>query len=78
MRNPKLEIYPNPFTTEAAIHYSSNGNRNDYTNIGLAIYDISGRLVKTTNGNMIGKTLKPGIYFLKTKDCNLVKAVKLK
>jgi len=77
-QNPKVEVYPNPFITEAIIRYSSNGKCNDNKNTSRHIYDVSGRLVELTKGSMIGKNLKSGIYFLKTDGCKMIKIVKLR
>ncbi len=72
----ELEVFPNPCTKKTVIHYSLNGNRNDYTinDLRLTIYDLSGRLVKrlldneVISGNKIEVNLEEltnGIYFVK-------------
>jgi len=69
IESQKLEVYPNPF-------YSTISIRNRVESI--RVYDLSGRLVETTNGNTIGKHLKAGIYFLKAEGYKPVKIVKLR
>ena len=48
-RNPRLTIFPNPFTKETVIRYSStvNSKSSRLTPNSLRIYDVSGRLVRS-------------------------------
>ncbi|MEO0227959.1 MAG: C25 family cysteine peptidase [candidate division WOR-3 bacterium] len=81
IRNPKLEIYPNPFKNHCVIKFQSPNNsaiRNPKSEISLSIYDVTGRLVKSFNhltnyqssiiwsaDDNSGLRLPAGIYFLK-------------
>ncbi|MCK4232877.1 T9SS type A sorting domain-containing protein, partial [candidate division WOR-3 bacterium] len=79
-----LHIYPNPFTTSTTISFTlpnAKGIGHSTKNIGLKIYDSSGRLIKifplTTNHytlttavswdgkDDLGKTVASGVYFCK-------------
>jgi len=73
VRLNKIKVFPNPFMNVLTIEGCS----------GTKIYDLTGRLIAETNHkwdgrNSKGSQAKPGIYFLKTKDCKLKKVVKLK
>ena len=47
IRNPKLTVYPNPFTTVVSVKWSGIGEANLKVCPTIQIYDLSGRLVKT-------------------------------
>ena len=74
LKSAKLSAYPNPFSSVTSILCWSNSHPAS----NIQIYDLSGRLVKTTKGNTIGKNLTPGIYFLKVKGYKPVKVIKLR
>ena len=78
-RNLKTAIYPNPFTSLVSVKCSGISEKQE---IGLQIYDTSGRLVKslplTTNHLSLGADLIPGIYFLKLNDKPAGKVVKVR
>ncbi|MEO0189873.1 MAG: T9SS type A sorting domain-containing protein [candidate division WOR-3 bacterium] len=81
IRNPKLEVYPNPFKKRLDIRYTihDTGLRNQ--SVSLSIYDVSGRVVKSFNlescimnheSSIIwfgdddeGRKLPAGVYFVK-------------
>lgn len=65
MPNAELNAYPNPFMKETNIKWSSVNNQKVDK---IQIYDISGKLVKTTNNTIIGNDLKEGVYFIKLND----------
>ena len=86
-----IRVYPNPFTQRTAIKllsYSNGFCEQAIKEASLKIYDLSGRFVKSyTMGRnpeiapttiTIGKTLKAGIYFLKTNGYKPIKIVKLR
>ncbi len=77
---PNLRITPNPFVTSTTISFTRKGQR--AKGIGLRIYDVSGRLIKsihlTTNHMSLGTKLKPGIYFLKVDGVNVGKVTKVR
>ncbi len=68
----QLLTYPNPFTTSTTITFIPPSIRQSAKDIGLKIYDLSGRLIRsvplTTNHLTLGTDLIPGIYFLKFDD----------
>jgi len=70
--NLKLIAYPNPFTTSTTITFIHPSIGQSAKGIGLKIYDVSGRLVRsvpiTTKAFTLGTDLSPGIYFLKFDD----------
>jgi hypothetical protein len=66
----QLQASPNPF-----IQYCSVTLHRGKI---LQIFDLSGRLIETTESNTIGKNLNPGIYFIKTRGYKPVKVIKLK
>lgn len=70
MQNAKLEAFPNPF-----IQFTRLAVKDKTTKI--QIYDISGKLVEETKDNIIGKKLKPGIYFVSVNKYKPIKAVKM-
>jgi len=88
--NPKLTAYPNPFTntTHISLSFPSIGQRAEgkgqrVKNIGLKIYDLSGRLVKdfslgTGHSSLVtvvswdgrddsGRRVRSGVYFVNLK-----------
>ncbi|MEO0161113.1 MAG: T9SS type A sorting domain-containing protein, partial [candidate division WOR-3 bacterium] len=83
IRNPKLEVYPNPFKNHCVIKFRIPNNsavRNPKSEISLKIYDVSGRLVKSLNrltnyqssiiwsgDDDIGRKLPSGVYFIDFK-----------
>ncbi len=86
--NGKLEVYPNPFREKTEIRFTIHDTRYRIQDVGqgfsLAIYDISGRLVKSFNlescimyhesaifwdgTDASGRKLPSGIYFIELKD----------
>lgn len=54
---PRLKISPNPFVSFARIP--------GYEGECFAVYDVSGRLLRTCLGAQVGKGLAPGVYLLK-------------
>jgi len=60
IRNPKIEAYPNPFTTFARIP--------GYERESFVVYDVMGRKVGIYTGNRIGGELAPGVYFFRGLD----------
>ena len=56
----RLRAIPNPFTSFATLP-GHEGER-------FALYDISGRLVGTCQGDRVGEGLAPGVYFLRSSD----------
>ncbi|MDD5530524.1 MAG: T9SS type A sorting domain-containing protein [bacterium] len=73
-QNLELKVAPNPFTTMTGIKWSKGGEGQKNN---IRIYDLGGRLVKTTNNNIIGTDLKPGIYFVKINNYKPIKIVKM-
>ncbi|MEO0124475.1 MAG: T9SS type A sorting domain-containing protein [candidate division WOR-3 bacterium] len=92
--NLSLEVYPNPFQNHCVIKFqipntksqtnskSQNPNGNVGQGFSLAIYDVTGRMVKdfsrlTVNGERstvvwdgednLGRNLSPGVYFVQIK-----------
>ena len=86
IRNPKLVVYPNPFTTGVSINCSGQCLVVSEANLKVCptmqIYDLSGRLVESfaliTNHLSLTPDLSPGVYFLKIKGYKPVKIVKLR
>ncbi len=66
-----MKIVPNPFTDYAKIFAIEKTSR-------IRIYDVSGKLVRETESNIIGSDLENGIYFLKVEDYKPLKVIKLK
>ncbi|HEX7320003.1 MAG TPA: T9SS type A sorting domain-containing protein [bacterium] len=70
-RLPGIQVAPNPFTRQTAV----------LTNIpdagDIRVYDASGKIVETVRGNVIGKNLMPGLYFLMVQGYEPVKLLKL-
>ncbi|MDI6839323.1 MAG: T9SS type A sorting domain-containing protein [bacterium] len=85
-QSSNLEIYPNPFTSVVSVKWSGIS---ESQGIGIQIYDLSGRLVKTliTNHSPLttavtwdgtdasGKEVESGVYFcqLKVGDNSVIK-----
>ncbi len=67
----KIQIVPNPFMNWAEVKGITDTYR-------IKIYDVSGSLVEVSEDNMIGNSLKQGIYFLKVEGYEPVKILKLK
>jgi len=65
-----MKIVPNPFTNYAKIFGIDKTSR-------IRIYDVSGKLLREIEGNMIGNDLENGIYFLKVEGYKPVKIIKL-
>ena len=65
-----MKVVPNPFTDHAKIFGIEKTSR-------IRIYDVSGKLLRETEGNIIGNDLENGIYFLKVEDYQPVKIIKL-
>ncbi len=79
---PFLTLSPNPFTHHTDIRYQITDNGQDRTDIGLKIYDASGRLVKDFGQSSVighqssmkwdgtdhrGRRLPAGVYFVQLK-----------
>jgi len=56
----RLRATPNPFTSFATLP-GHEGER-------FALYDVSGRLVGTCQGDRVGEGLAPGVYFLRYQE----------
>ncbi|TES93865.1 MAG: T9SS type A sorting domain-containing protein [Candidatus Cloacimonadota bacterium] len=80
INTPKLQVYPNPFTSVVSVQLQCEGYSAE--GIELTIYDVSGRLVKsfplTTNHLSLTTDFQPGVYFLKVDGYEPVKVVKLR
>lgn len=72
---PNPRAFPNPFINSTLINYNL-----PFTNCDLRIslYDISGKLIETTDNPIIGKNLKAGIYFVRVGKSKPVKITKIK
>lgn len=70
-----LTAYPNPFikTTQLMINSKLLTEKDK-----IQIYDISGNLVEEAKGNIVGKNLKAGVYFVRLDEYKLIKIVKMK
>jgi hypothetical protein len=68
----RLSVAPNPFTSSATVFGHPKGR--------FAVYDISGRLIRTYHGDRFGEDLSPGVYFLvpQEKGAKPVRVVKLR
>ena len=66
-----IKIVPNPFIDYARISGIEQASR-------MRIYDVSGTLLRETEGNMIGNDLKSGVYFLRVEGYKPIKIIKLK
>jgi hypothetical protein len=66
-----LLVSPNPF-----VHFTKL-NENEFESECISVYDVTGRLIKTTPDVVIGRELKPGIYFLVCDTFLPTKIVKL-
>ncbi|MDD2890672.1 MAG: SBBP repeat-containing protein [bacterium] len=64
---------PNPFAQKTVV----SGQWSVDSKTKIRIYDISGKLVKETKDNVIGKDLKSGIYFVRVNDYKPIKVVKM-
>ncbi|MCK4307483.1 T9SS type A sorting domain-containing protein [candidate division WOR-3 bacterium] len=79
----KLQVYPNPFTTNTVIRVQGLGI-SERQKIGLEIHDLAGRVVKTFNNlpnNQItwdAKEVPAGVYFCKLKTGNKVSNLRVK
>ncbi|MDD2889426.1 MAG: T9SS type A sorting domain-containing protein, partial [bacterium] len=73
----KIETYPNPFVEKTVISYSGNKSTNNPPQAEITIYDITGKLVEEPKDNIIGKTLKSGIYFVKVAGYKPIKITKM-
>jgi hypothetical protein len=71
-RAHEFRITPNPFTSFAMVFGHPKG--------GFAVYDISGRLIRTYNSERFGEDLSPGVYFLvpQEEDAKPVRVVKVR
>lgn len=70
-----LNAYPNPFYNTTILRLeNSRFQIKDYK---IQIYDIAGKLIETTKDNIIGKELKPGIYFVKVNNYESIKMIKV-
>lgn len=65
-----LNIYPNPFVHRTTVQADSLHD--------ISLYDICGRKVGNLSGNILGKELNPGIYFVKVQGYRATKIVKLR
>ena len=88
---PKLDIYPNPFTTVVSVKWSGISEANLKVCPTIQIYDLSGRLVKTLITNPLslttavswdgrdnsGRKVATGVYFLRLKAGKFVRIKKL-
>lgn len=70
----KFSASPNPFTTTAILRLQDS----QVADLKIQIYDVSGKLVETTDKTIIGKNLKAGIYFIKVNECKSLKITKIK
>lgn len=68
-----IQVFPNPFINTATVKFSAG---NDWACL-FKIYDVTGKLVGETDKTIIGKNLKPGIYFVKPGNSTPVKIVKI-
>ncbi|MFA5033598.1 MAG: SBBP repeat-containing protein [bacterium] len=69
-----IQIFPNPFTQTTIIKLENSKLKESK----IQIYDICGRLVRTTNNNILGEDLKKGVYFVKINDNKkLLKIIKI-
>lgn len=79
LKQVTVMVHPNPFTDETIIDLRSavSGKVETLQVVSLYIYDMSGRLVKETRSHVVGKELRPGVYFVKTEDSGTVKMTKI-
>jgi hypothetical protein len=79
LKQVTVMVHPNPFTDETIIDLRSavSGNAETRPVVSLYIYDMSGRLVKEARSHVVGKELRPGVYFVKTEDSGTVKMTKI-
>ncbi|TET47207.1 T9SS type A sorting domain-containing protein [candidate division TA06 bacterium] len=70
----ELRAYPNPFTLYCNVA-TPGGSGNQIPT--LRIYDLSGRLIETTESNTIGRNLRAGIYFVNADGYKSLKVLKL-
>lgn len=71
IRKEELTTYPNPFFYSTTVNCQSLSGTDK-----MQIYDISGKLVKETEDNIIGQDLNPGIYFIKFRNFEKTKIIK--
>jgi hypothetical protein len=77
MSNGQLSAYPNPFTHNTVVEFGVRGSEFvDWEPSTLHIYDMSGRLVESTESKLIGRNLLPGVYFVKVIGYDAAKVVK--
>lgn len=79
----QLSVSPNPFTSSTTIQFNPNsvGNRASLSAEGMtcsiSIFDVSGKLIEKTDNPIIGKNLKPGVYFVRIGNSNPIKIIKM-
>ncbi|MFA5033496.1 MAG: SBBP repeat-containing protein, partial [bacterium] len=69
----ELKAFPNPFVKNTELRVKGSALKDNK----IQIYDLGGRLVKTTHSNIIGNDLKKGIYFVKVNNYKPIKVVKM-
>ncbi len=70
-REARIKARPNPFVSFTAVP----GCEEEY----FAVYDIAGKQIGQHKGNMIGRNLPPGVYFIKRiRDYQVLRVVKIR
>jgi hypothetical protein len=86
-----IKLFPTPFGESVTIELGKNKNIKDHGKENLKIYDICGRIVKEfqiiscsekikivwDGRDRYGKEVNPGIYFLKLREIDIGKIIKL-
>ncbi len=72
----QLQIKPNPFVQSTIIRFEDS--RLQIEDCRIKIHDLGGRLVEETDSDIIGKSLRTGVYFVKVKGYKPIKIVKLR
>jgi hypothetical protein len=78
--NRQLSIWPNPFVSFAEVRGERMGMRENVEAQGIVpvqVYDLGGRLVEKTESRIIGRALRPGVYFVKVKGYEPAKITKI-
>jgi len=93
VRNPKLQVSPNPFRNRTIIRYTIHDTRYRIQDASLKIYDVSGRMVKSFNLESCimyhesvifwdgtddsGRKLPTGVYFIRLEGDEIRKTKKV-
>lgn len=71
-----LSLSPNPFSQQTIIKFEDSKIAR-LEDLKIRVYDVSGKLAEETDKTIIGKKLRPGIYFIKINNNKPLKITKI-